>query len=551
MSARIIGMGCSSSVAIAPQISAIDNIKFDLEKVKRNFPLQKMGFPLSVDDNTGCKFPFTNLVLQGGGAKGLAYSGSLKTLNELGIDKQLNKFAGASAGAFLAMMMALGASHEYICAKLEINIYRIIKDGARLDNMLGLTKNFGLHPGLKLLEFLGDICEELTGYRDITFLQVYQAYNRELCIVVADVTTSEAVFLHPKTYPLMPIRKAVRKSMSFPMVVAAVKEQGLDNHQHIFVDGGLFNNYPVRCFDGWYLSMKKENTFLNKIVAKQEELANKQKDKANEVPLPLVIGALRDEDRDSPPNKATIGLKLYGSGEVDISRVWKTWDEKLSQNINSLYQPVETAPVVKNSDGELLSSSCLIPETASSKAFSDKQDQSTKYSAENFKLASEIPGLLKTLKEMDTNGDGMINREEFMKMVPQLPKTTFGANSAELFDNLDVRREGVISFSSVIEFLEQHGFPMASIWSSRLPQNYEAGHVKALGKFFYDGIVGGLLATSQAGYLSDKDIRRTIPLDTKYVSALTKPEPLDFKFLFQVGRNTSRLWFESWLANNQ
>jgi arachidonate 5-lipoxygenase len=46
--------------------------------------------------------------------------------------------------------------------------------------------------------------------------KVYDQFNKELCLIVVNVDTSEEMYCHVKTTPEMPVRLAVRMSMSFP-----------------------------------------------------------------------------------------------------------------------------------------------------------------------------------------------------------------------------------------------------------------------------------------------------------------------------------------------
>ncbi len=46
--------------------------------------------------------------------------------------------------------------------------------------------------------------------------QLYEKTGRELCIVVTNLTKMRSEYCHPKTTPDVPIRLAVRMSMSFP-----------------------------------------------------------------------------------------------------------------------------------------------------------------------------------------------------------------------------------------------------------------------------------------------------------------------------------------------
>ena len=57
---------------------------------------------------------------------------------------------------------------------------------------------------------------EQTGNPDITFMDVYERYGKELCIVTTNLDYMTEEYLHPKTTPSMPIREAVRLSISIP-----------------------------------------------------------------------------------------------------------------------------------------------------------------------------------------------------------------------------------------------------------------------------------------------------------------------------------------------
>ena len=58
--------------------------------------------------------------------------------------------------------------------------------------------------------------EEMTGDADTTFKQLYDLTGKELCIVVTNLNLMDAEYCHVKTTPNMPIRMAVRMSLSIP-----------------------------------------------------------------------------------------------------------------------------------------------------------------------------------------------------------------------------------------------------------------------------------------------------------------------------------------------
>ena len=74
---------------------------------------------LRPEQDTTSHVQFRNLVFEGGGVKGLAYAGATRVLEERGILKDIQRVAGASAGAINALLMALGYSSDEQLAILK------------------------------------------------------------------------------------------------------------------------------------------------------------------------------------------------------------------------------------------------------------------------------------------------------------------------------------------------------------------------------------------------------------------------------------------------
>ncbi|KAL8586395.1 hypothetical protein ACOMHN_023010 [Nucella lapillus] len=158
-----------------------------------------------------------------------------------------------------------------------------------------LVRLFGWHPAQIFYDKTGSRLEKKTGNPDITFQQLYHKTGRELCIVVTNLSQMSAEYCHPKTTPDMPIRLAVRMSLSFPVMFSAVKSAATKNYgkHDVFVDGGVLSNYPIDCFDGWYLSMKPEDSFLKRLQ-----------------PLCAISHLMERSQRFGTTNDNTLGMKL-------------------------------------------------------------------------------------------------------------------------------------------------------------------------------------------------------------------------------------------------
>ena len=227
-----------------------------------------------------CKYPFENLVLEGAGFKGLAYVGVVKRLEQLKLlynkeknTGQIKRFAGASAGAMAAALVALGYSWKDMYTFLSEDIEDIFIYKNYCCFLPNLLRYFGWNRGTKIDEYFGEKIGAKSQQKnpDMTFYDLYKERGVELCVVVTNLNLMKSEFCHPKTTPDMPIRVALRMSMAIPGMFSAVRYDGNYNGvEDVYVDGGLLCNFPLNCYDGWFLSMKKEDSFLNRLQPLKE-----------------------------------------------------------------------------------------------------------------------------------------------------------------------------------------------------------------------------------------------------------------------------------------
>lgn len=94
--------------------------------------------------------------------------------------------------------------------------------------------------GQKLEEFIGNVLAEKTNNPDITLKQLYEEYGKEVVCVATELDTLRERKFRYQTDPDLPVRCAVRMSSSVPIILEPVEYNG-----HLYVDGGLTNNFPV------------------------------------------------------------------------------------------------------------------------------------------------------------------------------------------------------------------------------------------------------------------------------------------------------------------
>lgn len=193
---------------------------------------------------------YENLVFEGGGVKGIAFCGVIKILDEMGILPKIKRFAGSSAGSIIATFAALGfPSHEIMNVVGRMDFSKFVSNGifpfGEVQSMVNLTQDMGCNTGEAFNEFMEKWIHERTGNKNYTFLDLYHDLGKELVITGTDVNRELTIYFSHHSHPHMPIKDAVRISMSVPIMFQPVKHNG-----DLFVDGGLFDNYPIHVFDG-------------------------------------------------------------------------------------------------------------------------------------------------------------------------------------------------------------------------------------------------------------------------------------------------------------
>ena len=229
---------------------------------------------------------YENLILEGGGIKGLSYGSALIALKESGIYKQFKRFAGTSAGAITATLCAVGYQPEEIVKIIkETDFSKFLdSDHGVIGEVYHLLHDYGEHSGQYFHSYIKKLIDEKVGQKDLTFKKLYELKGVELVIVGTDLNKMRSVYFDHNSTPNTVIADAVRISMSVPFLFVPVYKK---DTEQLFVDGGLIDNYPIHVFDGEYPGDEK---------------------------------ALLDI---APPNPKTLGLKLITQDEECNFQLYK------------------------------------------------------------------------------------------------------------------------------------------------------------------------------------------------------------------------------------
>jgi len=108
---------------------------------------------------------------------------------------------------------------------------------------------------------MGNLIREKTGSEHSTFNDLSNRNFRDLFLVGTNLSTQFAEVFSIEHTPRMRVVDAVRISMSIPLFFAAVRNVRED----VYVDGGVFDNYPIKLFDREKYVKKSE---LSKLARK-------------------------------------------------------------------------------------------------------------------------------------------------------------------------------------------------------------------------------------------------------------------------------------------
>lgn len=214
------------------------------------------------------QFIYENLVFEGAGIRGIAYSGVLYELEKNNIISQIKKVGGTSAGAITALMLSLGYTSNEVYTIIADTKFQKFNDGAFffIGGYARMRKRYGWYKSNKFEKWLQNIISKKTNNPDITFAELEHKGFKKLYVTGTCLNKQEAIVFSAETYPHMKIKDAVRISMSIPLYFEAgfIDEQGNvykkkkerrvkeeNGEIDVVVDGGILANFPIFIFDSF------------------------------------------------------------------------------------------------------------------------------------------------------------------------------------------------------------------------------------------------------------------------------------------------------------
>ncbi len=211
------------------------------------------------------KYPYKNLVLEGGGIRGVAYAGAFSILEEKNILQQIDKIAGTSAGAIAGVMLSVGYTAKEIDSVMRSLPMEEFNDGKGgiVGKYRRVRNKFGLYKGQKFELWLQRIINSKTGNANLTFAQLHQIHLKtklfkDFYCTATNLSKQQLEIFSYENTPDMSIALAVRISGGVPLYFEPIilddqyqKIEKTDtiSFRNYFVDGGMLANYPICIFD--------------------------------------------------------------------------------------------------------------------------------------------------------------------------------------------------------------------------------------------------------------------------------------------------------------
>jgi NTE family protein len=306
-----------------------------------------------------------DLVLEGGGVKGIALVGAVDVLEEHGY--RVQRVAGTSAGAIVGALVAAGLTREERRDLMLSIDYSRFQDRSFVDRLpggrlLSLLVQLGMYEGDYLRTWLSEVLSArgITTFADLRCdddaASSSSAYPSRLTVMASDITHGKLRCL-PTDYPALgcddpgavAVVDAVRASMSIPFFYEPVRLPGRDGKKITLVDGGMLSNFPVAVFDRKDGQVPRWPTFGIKLSAHAGDQARRFEAEGLMSMVKAMIGTMTsfyDQIHlDEPSTLArtifvdTFGVKatefdlddttrdtLYANGRTAAEKFLQSWD---------------------------------------------------------------------------------------------------------------------------------------------------------------------------------------------------------------------------------
>lgn len=154
-----------------------------------------------------------NLLISGGGIKGIASAASLEYLDENNKLKDLKKIVGSSIGALIGTLMCCNISLKQIKLLLKgINFSELQKFDVSL-----FLSDYGFDQGDNFLKFFNTVLLSKNLNPEMTFQELHKISKYELILIGTNISKSKTTYFSYKDFPDFKVRDALKISAGYPI----------------------------------------------------------------------------------------------------------------------------------------------------------------------------------------------------------------------------------------------------------------------------------------------------------------------------------------------
>lgn len=244
-----------------------------------------------------------NLVLSGGGVKGMCICGALKRIYEvdgLHVSLQLSEILGVSVGAIIGLLLTVGYTPEELVESLLIKNFEELTD----ISIMYILQNYGLDSGNHIKEYIIELLAVKKIDPEISFSDLYKLTGINLRVASTNLDKNIQVIFDHNSRPELKVIDAIRMSYSIPFVFNCITYEN-----DIYVDGALADNYPIELYES-----KLQNTLGIQLITdtKPSKVSSLQTYTA------AIINCLRVQLDDKCESESTIHIDASDVSSIDF-----------------------------------------------------------------------------------------------------------------------------------------------------------------------------------------------------------------------------------------
>jgi predicted acylesterase/phospholipase RssA len=187
------------------------------------------------------RIPPRRLIFSGGGIRVISYLGVIQVLKEHGLLKHVKEFCGVSAGALVALMLALEYKLHIIenfCFQYDFSEVRSVEP----EDTLEFLENYGVDNGEKLQTLIEKILKHKGHKPTATFADLAAGGVKSIRMWASDIQNMRPIEFSAAKTPNIQVSFALRASMAVPFYFIPLRHPETNT---LLVDGAVFDNYPI------------------------------------------------------------------------------------------------------------------------------------------------------------------------------------------------------------------------------------------------------------------------------------------------------------------